>query len=159
MDISQITSYLYIAANVKGGQIETIRELGVGLVISMIAHKRPPEILSSASIDTLWLRTFDFFLLPIPVEKLARGVEVSLPIINSGHSVITYCQAGRHRSVAMASCILISMGYSADEAMELISQQRKVADPYAGHIQRQIRKFERYWKNDVTSTGDLADRK
>jgi hypothetical protein len=45
----------------------------------------------------------------------------------------------------MAACILISQGYSADEAMGLIKEQRDVADPYAKHIQRQITKFEKYW--------------
>jgi hypothetical protein len=47
----------------------------------------------------------------------------------------------------MASCILIGQGYAADEAMQLISNKRKVADPYAWHIQRQIRRFEASWRS------------
>jgi hypothetical protein len=40
---------------------------------------------------------------------------------------------------------LIGLGYSVDEAMQLVSSKREVADPYAWHIRRQIRRFEAYW--------------
>jgi hypothetical protein len=59
--------------------------------------------------------------------------------------VHVFCEGGRRRSVAMASCILIGKGYSAEDAMKLIKEKRPVADPYAWHIQRQIRKFEINW--------------
>jgi hypothetical protein len=32
-----------------------------------------------------------------------------------------------------------------DLLFDLIKERRDVADPYANHIQRQIRKFEAYW--------------
>jgi hypothetical protein len=73
-------------------------------------------------------------------------VEAALPVIEDGGRVLVFCEAGRHRSVAMASCILIGLGYPADEAMQLVSTKREVADPYAWHIQRQIRRFEDYYQ-------------
>ena len=94
----------------------------------------------------LWLRTFDFPLLPIPLRTLNRGVEEARPVIEEGHRVHVFCEGGRRRSVAMASCILISQGLSAGEAMDLIKERREVADPYIWYIQRRIRKFERYWR-------------
>ena len=145
MDVSQITDYLYIASRVKEENIEDVRKLDPRLVISMILPTRPPKELEEPPISVLWLRTFDFPLFPIPVKTLNRGVESALPVIQHGHGVLVFCQAGRHRSVAMASCILIGMGFSANEAMQLISQKRKGADPYIWYIQRQIRKFESYW--------------
>ena len=39
------------------------------------------------------------------------------------------------------------LGHPADEAMQLISSKRQAADPYAWHIQRQIRRFEAHWSN------------
>ena len=45
----------------------------------------------------------------------------------------------------MASCVLIGMGYAADDAMHLVNERREVADPFAGHIQSRIRKFESDW--------------
>jgi protein tyrosine phosphatase (PTP) superfamily phosphohydrolase (DUF442 family) len=145
MDISQITENLYIASQVKGDHLEDILQLDPGLIISMIVQRRPPRALTEEGLKVLWLRTFDFPLLPIPLKTLTRGVEAALPVIQDGGRVLVFCEGGRRRSVAMASCILIGMGSSADEAMQFISSKRQVADPYAWHIQRQIRRFEAYW--------------
>jgi len=146
MDVSQITDYLYIAARLRSEDAPAIRALDVRLIISMIAERRPPRGLAALPVEVLWLRTVDFFLLPIPVRTLHRGVQAALPVIHDGHSVLVYCQGGRHRSVAMASAILIAMGHPADEAMDLVSENRAVADPRARHIQRQIRKYEAFWQ-------------
>jgi protein tyrosine phosphatase (PTP) superfamily phosphohydrolase (DUF442 family) len=147
MDITQITEHLYIASRIKGHDLEAILQLDPGLIISMIVQRRPPKALTAEGLEVLWLRTFDFPLLPIPLKSLKRGVEAALPVIHEGGRVLVFCEAGRHRSVAMASCILIGQGYPADEAMQLISSKRQVADPYAWHIQRQIRRFEVFWKS------------
>ena len=153
MDISQITENLYIASRVRGEHVEDILEFDPGLIISMIVHLRPPKTLKENGLEVLWLRTFDFPLIPIPLSTLKRGVEAALPVIEDGGRVLVFCQAGRHRSVAMASCILIGLGYSADTAMALISRRREVADPYAGHIERQIRWFEKSWLRQKARSG------
>lgn len=158
MDISQITDYLFIANRLGAEDVEAVRRLEVGLVINMIAYRRPARGLSELPAKVLWLRTFDFFLLPIPVKTLRRGVEAALPVIEAGQRVLVYCEAGRHRSVAMAAAILIGMGHSADEAMDLIIERRPVADPRAGHIERQIRKFEADWTSRALGLAKAEDR-
>ena len=82
----------------------------------------------------------------MPMSRLRRGVETALPVMASGGRVLTFCKSGIHRSVAMASAILIAMGHPADEAMDLVSENRAAADPRARHIQRQIRKYEAFWQ-------------
>jgi hypothetical protein len=144
-DISQITENLYLASRLKGEQLEDILQLDPGLIISMILERRPPEAVTEAGLKVLWLRTVDIPLIPIPLRTLNRGVEAALPVIQGGDRVLVFCQGGRHRSVAMASCILIGLGYPAGEAMQLISSKREAADPYAWHIQRQIGRFEARW--------------
>ncbi|MCK4727003.1 MAG: dual specificity protein phosphatase family protein [Anaerolineales bacterium] len=145
MGISAITNQIYIAAHPKSADVETIKELGVRLVINMIFHP-PASGFSQPPLRLLTLRTFDSPWLPIPVKKLEKGVMEALPVIAEGGAVLIYCREGRHRSVAMASAILIGLGSSADAAMQLIAERREAADPYAPHIQRQIRKFEQRWK-------------
>ena len=135
---------MYIASRIKGADLEAILQLDPDLIISMIVQRRPPKALTAEGLEVLWLRTFDFPLIPIPLKTLKRGVEAALPVIQEGGRVLVFCEGGRHRSVAMASCILIGQGYSADEAMQLISSKRVMADPYAWHIQRQIRRFEAF---------------
>lgn len=147
MDISEITENLYISSRVEEDGLEAIRRLDPGLIISMIIHRRPPRTLSESGLSVLWLRTIDFPLIPIPIRTLNRGVEAALPVIHEGGRVLIFCEAGRHRSVAMASCILIGMGYSAEQAMQLIGERREVADLWAWHIRRQIRRFEAYWNS------------
>lgn len=151
MNVSQITDYLYVSSHLKAKDAAAVRSLDVHLVVSMAAERRPPGSLRKLGIAVLWLRTFDSSFLPIPIKTLKRGVQAALPLIHDGQGVLTYCNAGRHRSVAMASAILIGMGYSADEAMGLIAERRAVADPYARHIERQIREFEVQWQSGKNS--------
>jgi protein-tyrosine phosphatase len=77
-------------------------------------------------------------------------------VIRDGGSVLVHCVGGRHRSVAMASCVLIARGLTADDAMALIKEKRLVADPYAWYIQWRIRKFERDWIRREQDTGASA---
>lgn len=144
MDISKITGYLYIAAHPDADDVETIKDLGVRLIINMIFHP-PAEIYKKPPFKLLTLRSFDSIFLPIQLSKLKKGVETALPFIHNDDGVLIYCREGKHRSVAMASCILIGMGFAAEDAMALISAKRDKADPYAWHIQRQIRRFEKVW--------------
>jgi protein tyrosine phosphatase (PTP) superfamily phosphohydrolase (DUF442 family) len=145
MDVSQITDYLYIASLPRAEDAQAVRDRNVRLIINMI-FIRPPEVYTQPPFRMLTLRSFDFALLPIPIRKLKMGVETALPVIQDGESVLIYCRAGRHRSVAMGCCILIGMGHTADEAMQLVRDGREVADPHAAHIERQIRRFEEHWR-------------
>jgi len=147
---SRITEYLYVAALPKAEYAAEISKLNVRLVINMI-FITPAKVYQKPPFRMLTLRTFDSIFIPIPIRKLEKGVETALPAIQNGESVLIYCRQGRHRSVAMASTILIAKGYSADDAMRLVSSRREAADPYAWHIQRQIRKFDRKWNNHKNS--------
>jgi hypothetical protein len=143
-DVSAITDYLYISAWPRGDHAEEIRALNVRLILSM-HWIRPSKTLGHPPMRLLWLPTFDNPLAPMPMYTLQRGVEAALPVIAQGYRVLVHCRAGVHRSVAMACCVLIGMGQSADEAMQLVRQQRPVADPHVWYIQRRIYKFERLW--------------
>jgi hypothetical protein len=143
--ISQITDYLFISAFPRGEHVEEIVALGVRLVLSM-HWMRPTKMLGKPPVELLWLPTFDIPFVPMPIKTLKRGILAALPVIENGDSVLVHCKEGIHRSVAQAACVLIGMGYTADEAMQLIKEKRAVADPYARHIQSRIRKFEEYWQ-------------
>jgi protein tyrosine phosphatase (PTP) superfamily phosphohydrolase (DUF442 family) len=147
MDISRITDQLYIAAHPKAEDAVAIRDMNVRLILNMI-FIRPADVYRNPPFRMVTLRTFDSIFLPIPIGKLVKGVKAALPVIEGGESVLVYCREGRHRSVAMAAAVLIGQGNSADEAMQLISSKRSKADPYAWHIQRQIRKFEEVWRKE-----------
>lgn len=131
--------------------VEHILGLDVQLVLSMIGVK-PPRALVEPPFTLVRLPVYDNPLIPIPLSALRRGVSAALPVLEAGGRVLAYCRAGRHRSVAMASCILIAQGMTADEAMDLILAMRPIADPHAWYIERRIRAFEREWLIDGKAT-------
>ena len=144
-----ITDYLYISSWPEGKHLEDIRARNIQLILSM--HWRRPAVeLRESSVKVLWLPTFDTPLIPMPIHTLVEGVEAALPVIQDGYGVLTHCRHGIHRSAAMASCVLIGKGYTADQAMALIKEKRSVANPYIGYIRARIRKFESYW-NQISS--------
>ena len=143
-DISQITEYLYISAFPEEHHVDDIIRRNIRLILSM-HWIWPSKELHQPPMRVRWLPTIDSPVTPMPIWILRKGVEAALPVIDEGYAVLAHCKAGVHRSVAMAACILIAKGYAADEAMTLIKEKREVADPYAPHIEKRIRKFERFW--------------
>lgn len=146
MDFSQITDSLFIGVTPAWNDYDTLRALGVQLVINMRADHRLAPDPHNPPMPTLWLRTFDNPLLPIPLGALRRGAAAALGAIDAGGKVYTHCYVGRHRSVVMAAAVLIAQGYTADGAMQLIKQRREIADPYAWYIRWRIRRFAATWK-------------
>ena len=153
LDISKITDYLYISAWPKAEHAGEIEGLNIRLILSMHWWK-PNKMLNQPPLRLLWLPTLDTPITPIPLASLWRGVEAALPVIAEGTAVLAHCRVGMHRSVAMASSVLIAKGYSTADAMSLIKAQREIADPYAPYIQARIVKFEEEWQR---SSGDAAD--
>jgi protein-tyrosine phosphatase len=145
LDISPITSYLYISAFPLKHHVQAIQALNVRLILSMHWVRPSLEIVASP-IRLLWLPTMDTPVTPMPIFFLRRGVEAALPVIQDGGSVMVHCKAGVHRSVAMACCVLIGMGYSANEAMDRVVEQRPVADPHIWYLEPRIYKFEQVWR-------------
>ena len=152
IDISQITDYLYVGAQPGAEHAVDLRARDVRLIISMIGTARPAAALAQPPFRLLWLRTYDTFLTPIPISKLMEGVRAALPVIHDGGRVLTYCARGRHRSAAMAAAILIAMGHSAEEAMRLLRAKRRIARPQTWYIKRQIKKFEKHWQQDHSTS-------
>ena len=148
-DLSQITEYLYVSGLPKDEEAEHIFSLGIRLIISMPPY-RPPTVFRKDPFLFIHCPTLDSPLTPIPQFMLRRGVNGALPVINElNHAVLVHCRAGMHRSVAMACCILVAKGHTADSAMKLVKEKREIADPYTPHIRKRIEIFAKDWtKND-----------
>ncbi len=144
-DVSKITDYLFLSSLPRREDSEHIWQLGVRLVVSMPLYW-PPLVYCRPPFSFVHCPTIDSPMVPMPIFMLRRGVKAALPVIERGDAVLIHCKSGVHRSVAMTSCILITLGYKADDAMQFVVQQRGVADPYAPHIQSRIRAFELDWQ-------------
>ena len=153
MNFSEITDTLFIGDTPRRDDYETLRDLGVRLVINMRFDRRPAMDLHRPPLDILWLRTFDNPVLPIPIRSLIRGVHAALETIREGGKVYTHCARGRHRGVAMGAAILIALGYNPDEAIELIKRRRTIADPDVFYIRRRILRFAHAWSRPEVDSG------
>jgi hypothetical protein len=145
MNFSKITDHLFIGDTPHREEYDTLRDLGVRLVINMRLEKPPARDLHQPPLDFLWLPTIDSPGLVIPIRFLIRGVRAALETICEGGKVYAHCAKGRHRGVAMGAAILIALGYNPDDAMELIKIQRPNADPDAFYIRSRILRFARAW--------------
>lgn len=144
LDISQITESLYISNWPIAKHVPDIASHGITLIVCTIMESQDKE-LNQPPLKMVQIRMIDAPFIPLPMWQLRRGVESALPVMESGGKVLTFCKSGIHRSVAMASCILIGQGYSAEEAMRMVENGRPIADPYKPHIRKRIEKFESYW--------------
>ena len=144
-EYSQITNQLYVAAWPTGEDYDALNDLGVRLVINMDwvpADKK----LDQSPLSVLALTEIDTPLTPMSMENIWKGVNRAQETFDEGDRVMVYCKGGVHRSVVMACCILISQGYTAEEAMARVKERRPVADPYSEHHKARILKFEEEWK-------------
>lgn len=146
MNFSSITDDLFIGTTPQPGDYPHLRDLGVRLVINMRWDHRLRPDTHSEPLSLLWLRTIDSPLFPIPVHALRRGALAALETIQAGGKVYTHCAAGRHRGVAMGAAVLIAQGYNPREAMELIREKRRVADPDIFYIRNRILRFAQKWE-------------
>jgi protein tyrosine phosphatase (PTP) superfamily phosphohydrolase (DUF442 family) len=148
MNFSPITDDLFIGTTPSARDYDRLRGLGVRLVINMRWSTRSHPDPHNPPLEFLWLRTFDTFLLPIPIRLLMRGARTALETIHNGGRVYAHCAYGRHRGVAMGTCILIAQGMTPDEAMRLVKSRRPVADPDIFYIRSCILKFAQVWGAD-----------
>ena len=145
LDISQITESLFISNWPIAKHVPVITSHGINLIVCTIMEGQDKE-LNQPPLKMIQIRLIDAPFLPMPMSQLRRGVKAALPVMASGGKVLTFCKSGIHRSVAMASCILIGQGHSAEEAMRMVANGRELADPYKPHIRKRIEKFESYWR-------------
>jgi dual specificity MAP kinase phosphatase len=146
MDISAITPDLYVGGQPKARDLEQLQALGVQLIIAMRALRNATGTFAEPAVPVLWLRTLDSPFTPIPTRTFMKGVTAALDVIRAGGRVFVHCKHGRHRSVAMAACILIAQGDSAEQAMQRLTHGRRRADPRIWYIRQQIERFERHWR-------------
>jgi len=145
MDFSRITDDLYIGTTPSVRDYDTLRGLGVKLVINMRIEHRPRKDPHVSPLSFLWLPTFDSPFVPIPIKYLIRGAKAALETIRNGGRVYAHCAGGRHRGVAMGAAVLIAQGQDPESAMRLITQRRSFADPQAFYIRPRVLKFAREW--------------
>jgi len=128
LDISWVMDRIAV-----GGWIETEEKMravvraGITHVIDM-AWEHDDTPLEQFGIKVLLNSTDDDFQQK-PAELLEKGVDFALDALHEpGSKLLIHCVAGRHRGPMMTLAVLGALGWSLEDAMQIIADRRPVVD-------------------------------
>jgi protein-tyrosine phosphatase len=105
-----------------------VARAGITHIIDMQIEFDDTHLAGPHGIAVCWNPVDDDFE-PKPPEVFARGVEFALPALEEdGTKLFVHCAAGVHRAPMMTLALLAVMGWTVEDAMELIEGRRAVAD-------------------------------
>jgi atypical dual specificity phosphatase len=125
--------------------LETFKEAGIAVIVSLTETELSPAVLAEFDVEYHHLPVRDFGA-PTP-EQIDRFVSTVQRARKAGVKTLVHCFAGRGRSGTMAACYLVSLGRSADEALDEVRalrpgaietpEQEEAVRDYARHVGRQ----------------------
>ena len=134
MDITWITEQIGVGGGIwNADNMAKVEAEGITHIIDMQiefddSDLVPPEDPNGPNIQVLWNPTDDDFQ-PKPAWLLRLGVEFAEKALKDpGAKLFIHCAAGVHRAPMMALAVLGSMGWSLQDARDLIEDKRPVAD-------------------------------
>jgi len=129
IDITWVTDRIGV-----GGGIWTAENMGAASragithIIDMQIEFDDTHLAKPYGIVVCWNPVDDDFE-PKPPQVFARGVEFALRALEEdGTKLFVHCAAGVHRAPMMTLALLGVMGWTVEDAMELIEGRRPVAD-------------------------------
>lgn len=129
MDVTWVTERIGLGGGIwNENNMSELARMGVTHVIDMQIEFDDTPLGRPLGIQVLWNPTDDDFE-PKPAELFQRGVEFAQSALEADDArLFIHCAAGVHRAPMMALAVLGSMGWSVEDAMELIEERRPVAD-------------------------------
>jgi protein-tyrosine phosphatase len=119
-----------------------VSQEGITHIIDMQIEFDDTALAKPHKIEVCWNRIDDDFE-PKPPEVFAKGVEFALKALEDPKAkLFIHCAAGVHRAPMMTLALLAVMGWTVDDAMDLIQAQRPVvdfADVYVQSVERFLR--------------------
>jgi protein-tyrosine phosphatase len=146
MDMTWITERIGL-----GGGIWTDKEMievarhGVTHIIDMQIEFDDTPLAEPYDIEVLWNPVDDDFQ-PKPPEVFQRGVEFAMAALEKPESKLyIHCAAGVHRAPMMTLAVMRALGYSLEDAVEMIESRRHVvdfADVYVRSVEDFMKSYE-----------------
>ena len=141
MDITWITDRIAVGGGIWNAEnMVAVSRAGITHIIDMQIEFDDTPLAGAHGIAVCWNPVDDDFE-PKPAEVFARGVEFALGALEEDEAkVFVHCAAGVHRAPMMTLALLAVMGWSLEDAMELIEGKRPVAD-FAEVYVRSVERF------------------
>jgi hypothetical protein len=129
MDITWLTDRIAVGGGIWNVEnMETLAAQGVTHVIDMQIEFDDTELGRLTGVEVLWNPTDDDFEMK-PADMFRRGVDFAKKALDEDDAkLFIHCAAGVHRAPMMSLAVLCSMGWSLEDARELIEHRRPVAD-------------------------------
>jgi len=146
MDMTWVTDRIAVGGGIWNDEnmAELVRR-GVTHIINMQIEFDDRPLAAGYPVQILHNPTDDDFL-PKPPRLFQAGVEFALQALDEPKAkVYTHCAAGVHRAPMMTLAILRALGWSLQDAKELILQRRYVvdfADVYVESVEEFMRVYE-----------------
>lgn len=129
--------------------MEKLAAQGITHVIDMQIEFDDTPLGRPLGVEVLWNPTDDDFEAK-PAELFRRGVDFAQKALDDNEAkLFIHCAAGVHRAPMMSLAVLCSMGWSLEDARELIEQRRPVAD-FADVYVESVEKFLEGSGRDLT---------
>jgi protein-tyrosine phosphatase len=128
MDITWLTDRIAVGGGIWSAEnMAVVARAGITHIIDMQIEFDDTPLAGKHGIEVLWNPTDDDFE-EKPPALFQRGVEFAEAALENGGKLYIHCAAGVHRAPMMTLAVLGSMGWTIDEAMEMIQAKRPVAD-------------------------------
>jgi protein-tyrosine phosphatase len=150
MDITWITDRIAVGAGIWNNQnMEDLVKMGVTHIIDMQIEFDDRPLAEPYDVKVLYCPTDDDFQVK-PPQLFQEAVGFALEALDQPQSrVYIHCAAGVHRAPMMTLAVLRAMGWSLQDAKELIQERRYVvdfADAYVESVENFMAEYERIGK-------------
>ncbi|MFZ0296310.1 MAG: dual specificity protein phosphatase [Candidatus Sulfotelmatobacter sp.] len=129
IDITWVTERIGVGGGIWTAEnMAAVARAGVTHIIDMQIEFDDTPLAGAHGIAVCWNPVDDDFE-PKPAAIFARGVDFALAALEEdGTKLLVHCAAGVHRAPMMTLALLGVMGWSVEDAMQLMEARRPVAD-------------------------------
>jgi protein-tyrosine phosphatase len=141
MDITWITDRISVGGGIWNTEnMAAVARAGVTHIIDMQIEFDDTRLAEPYGIEVCWNPIDDDFE-PKPAKVFERGLEFAQAALQEdGTRLFVHCAAGVHRAPMMTLALLAAMGWTLDDAMDLIQVRRPAAD-FADVYVRSVENF------------------
>ncbi len=149
MDITWVTDRIAVGGGIwNADNMAEVARAGITHIIDMQIEFDDTPLAEPHGIEVCWNPVDDDFE-PKSRDVFERGVEFALAALDEGQAkLFIHCAAGVHRAPMMTLALLAVMGWSVDDAMDLIEARRPAAD-FADVYVKSVERFLKTRKLNV----------
>jgi protein-tyrosine phosphatase len=141
MDITWLDDRIAVGGGIwNADNMAAVARAGITHIIDMQIEFDDTPLARPHGISVCWNPVDDDFE-PKSTEVFARGVEFALRALEeNGAKLFVHCAAGVHRAPMMALALLGVLGWTLEDAIDLIERRRPAAD-FADVYVRSVERF------------------